>query len=126
MFAGTPEQVADQIEQWFAEGAADGFNIMPPDLPGGLEDFVDQVVPILQERGLFRTEYTGRTLRRALRAATACRSLHPFLRRTGRGLILPFAACRIAAAAGRSLSGRAAGHGRGSYGKQVPPTHKTD
>ncbi len=42
---------------------ADGFNIMPPVLPAGLESFVDQVVPILQERGLFRTEYTGRTLR---------------------------------------------------------------
>ncbi|MGP4003744.1 LLM class flavin-dependent oxidoreductase [Streptomyces sp. 8N706] len=61
--AGTAEQVADQLEEWFTEGAADGFNIMPPHLPGGLEDFVDQVVPILQRRGLFRTEYTGRTLR---------------------------------------------------------------
>ncbi|MCF3171978.1 LLM class flavin-dependent oxidoreductase [Streptomyces sioyaensis] len=61
--AGTPEQIADQIEEWFTQGAADGFNIMPPHLPGGLEDFVDQVVPILQRRGLFRTEYTGRTLR---------------------------------------------------------------
>ncbi|MEV6397927.1 LLM class flavin-dependent oxidoreductase [Streptomyces sp. NPDC051907] len=61
--AGTPEQIADQLELWFAEGAADGFNIMPPYLPGGLDDFVDQVVPLLQDRGLFRTEYTGRTLR---------------------------------------------------------------
>ncbi|TXS33584.1 LLM class flavin-dependent oxidoreductase [Streptomyces sp. ms191] len=63
VFAGTPEQIADELEEWFTQGAADGFNIMPPHLPGGLEDFVDQVVPILQRRGLFRTEYTGRTLR---------------------------------------------------------------
>jgi hypothetical protein len=55
--------VADAIQEWFDGGAADGFNIMPPVLPSGLEAFVDQVVPILQERGLFRTEYTGRTLR---------------------------------------------------------------
>ncbi|OEJ23641.1 monooxygenase [Streptomyces agglomeratus] len=61
--AGTPEQIADQLEEWFTQGAADGFNIMAPHLPGGLEDFVDHVVPILQRRGLFRTEYTGRTLR---------------------------------------------------------------
>ncbi|WP_406635219.1 LLM class flavin-dependent oxidoreductase [Pseudarthrobacter quantipunctorum] len=62
-FAGTPEQVADAIQDWFQSGAADGFNIMPPVLPSGLEIFVDQVVPILQDRGLFRSEYTGRTLR---------------------------------------------------------------
>ncbi|MFF3214890.1 LLM class flavin-dependent oxidoreductase [Streptomyces sp. NPDC002886] len=63
VFAGTPEQIADQLEEWFTQGAADGFNIMAPVLPTGLTDFVDQVVPILQRRGLFRTEYTGRTLR---------------------------------------------------------------
>lgn len=63
VFVGTPEQTADQLQEWFSQGAADGFNIMPPHLPGGLEDFVDHVVPILQRRGLFRTEYTGRTLR---------------------------------------------------------------
>ncbi|MFJ2476400.1 LLM class flavin-dependent oxidoreductase [Streptomyces sp. NPDC087659] len=62
-FAGTAEQVADTIEHWYDSGAADGFNIMPAVLPSGLERFVDQVVPILQERGLFRTEYTGTTLR---------------------------------------------------------------
>ncbi|MFF5212432.1 LLM class flavin-dependent oxidoreductase [Streptosporangium sp. NPDC000396] len=61
--AGTPEQIADQIQEWFTGGAADGFNIMPPILPGGLSDFVDHVVPELQARGLFRTEYEGRTLR---------------------------------------------------------------
>ncbi|MEU9034163.1 LLM class flavin-dependent oxidoreductase [Streptomyces sp. NPDC048352] len=63
VFAGTPEQIADQLEEWFTRGAADGFNIMPPVLPTGLTDFVDQVVPILQARGLFRTGYAGRTLR---------------------------------------------------------------
>jgi FMN-dependent oxidoreductase (nitrilotriacetate monooxygenase family) len=62
-FAGTPEQVADAIEHWFRHGAADGFNIMPPVLPSGLEAFVDHVVPILQNRGLFRTDYEGTTLR---------------------------------------------------------------
>ncbi len=62
-FAGTPEQIADELQIWFEAGAADGFNIMPPYLPGGLTDFVDRVVPILQERGLFRTEYTADTLR---------------------------------------------------------------
>lgn len=62
-FAGTAEQVADNLELWFTEGAADGFNIMPPYLPGGLEDFVEQVVPLLQRRGLFRTDYTATTLR---------------------------------------------------------------
>ncbi|MCX2748724.1 LLM class flavin-dependent oxidoreductase [Arthrobacter sp. MI7-26] len=62
-FTGTPVQVADAIQDWFDGGAADGFNIMPPVLPSGLETFVDQVVPILQDRGLFRTEYSGRTLR---------------------------------------------------------------
>ncbi|WP_067847761.1 LLM class flavin-dependent oxidoreductase [Nocardia lijiangensis] len=63
VFAGTPEQVADTIEEWFRNGAADGFNVMPPYYPGGLEVFTSTVVPILQERGLFRTEYTGTTLR---------------------------------------------------------------
>ncbi|HEX7453008.1 MAG TPA: LLM class flavin-dependent oxidoreductase, partial [Polyangiaceae bacterium] len=62
-FAGTPEQVADAIQNWWENGAADGFNIMPPVLPSGLAIFVDQVVPILQRRGLFRTDYEGKTLR---------------------------------------------------------------
>ncbi|NUV64271.1 LLM class flavin-dependent oxidoreductase [Streptomyces sp. CAI-85] len=63
-FAGTPEQVADAIETWFTQGAADGFNIMPAVLPSGLDAFVDHVVPILRARGLLRTEYPGRqTLR---------------------------------------------------------------
>lgn len=63
---GTPEQVADAIGEWFLNGAADGFNIMPPILPTGLTDFVEQVVPILQKRGWFRTEYEGATLRENL------------------------------------------------------------
>ncbi|MEW2521414.1 LLM class flavin-dependent oxidoreductase [Actinacidiphila alni] len=60
---GTPEQVADVIEDWYLRGAADGFNIMPPVFPEGLEDFVDHVIPILRRRGLFRTDYEGTTLR---------------------------------------------------------------
>lgn len=63
---GTPEQVADTIQLWFETGAADGFNVVPPILPTGLVDFVDQVVPLLQRRGLFRDEYEGRTLRENL------------------------------------------------------------
>jgi len=62
-FAGTPEQVADAMQQWWDERAADGFNVMPAVLPSGLALFVDHVVPILQRRGLFRTDYTGATLR---------------------------------------------------------------
>ncbi len=63
VLVGTPEQIADEIEHWFRHGAADGFNLMPDALPGGLQDFVDGVVPILQRRGIFRTDYAGRTLR---------------------------------------------------------------
>jgi FMN-dependent oxidoreductase (nitrilotriacetate monooxygenase family) len=62
-FAGTPKQVADLIEDWFTDGAADGFNIMPPILPLMLDVFSAEVIPILQRRGLFRTAYTGATLR---------------------------------------------------------------
>jgi FMN-dependent oxidoreductase (nitrilotriacetate monooxygenase family) len=63
---GTPETIADQMEEWFEQGAADGFNVMPPYFPGGLEDFVNLVIPELQRRGLFRTAYEGRTLRENL------------------------------------------------------------
>ncbi|MGE3918816.1 MAG: LLM class flavin-dependent oxidoreductase, partial [Hyphomicrobiaceae bacterium] len=63
IFAGTPEQVADLIEDWFQDGAADGFNLMPPVLPWMLDVFVAEVLPILQKRGLFRREYAGSTLR---------------------------------------------------------------
>ena len=60
---GTPVQIADELQRWFENGAADGFNILVPHLPGGLEDFAQWVVPELQRRGLFRTEYSGATLR---------------------------------------------------------------
>jgi alkanesulfonate monooxygenase SsuD/methylene tetrahydromethanopterin reductase-like flavin-dependent oxidoreductase (luciferase family) len=60
---GTKQTVADQMQQWFEEEAADGFNFMSPQLPGGLDDFLQGVVPELQRRGLFRTEYAGSTLR---------------------------------------------------------------
>jgi FMN-dependent oxidoreductase (nitrilotriacetate monooxygenase family) len=61
--AGTPEQIADLIEDWFTTGAADGFNLMPPLLPVMLDVFVAEVIPLLQKRGLFRTAYEGTTLR---------------------------------------------------------------
>jgi len=60
---GTPEQIADNLQFWWESSAADGFNVMPAVLPSGLSDFVDHVVPLLQERGLFRAEYEGATLR---------------------------------------------------------------
>ncbi|GAA2582255.1 LLM class flavin-dependent oxidoreductase [Dactylosporangium fulvum] len=60
---GAPEQIADTIEEWFVQRGADGFNIQCDIYPGGLTDFVDQVIPELQRRGLFRTEYQGTTLR---------------------------------------------------------------
>jgi FMN-dependent oxidoreductase (nitrilotriacetate monooxygenase family) len=63
---GTPVTIADAIQEWFENGAADGFNIMPPILPESLNAFVDLVIPELQRRGLFRTAYTGRTLRENL------------------------------------------------------------
>jgi FMN-dependent oxidoreductase (nitrilotriacetate monooxygenase family) len=65
-FVGTPVTIADQMEEWFFSEACDGFNIMFPYLPGGLDDFVDRVVPELQRRGLFRREYEGTTLRENL------------------------------------------------------------
>jgi FMN-dependent oxidoreductase (nitrilotriacetate monooxygenase family) len=60
---GTPTHIADTLEEWFVEGAADGFNILPPYFPGAFADFVDLVVPELQRRGLFRAEYAGTNLR---------------------------------------------------------------
>lgn len=61
--AGTPEQIADEIQLWFENGAADGFNVMPPWLPGGFDVFACEVVPLLRKRGLFRDHYEGTTLR---------------------------------------------------------------
>ena len=60
---GTPGDIADEMQRWFAQEACDGFNILAPFHPGGLEMFVNLVVPELQRRGLFRRQYTGRTLR---------------------------------------------------------------
>ncbi|MGE6786597.1 LLM class flavin-dependent oxidoreductase [Ensifer adhaerens] len=60
---GSATQVADQLEEWFSSEAADGFNVMPAQLPNSLHDFATRVVPILQDRGLFRRQYIGRTLR---------------------------------------------------------------
>ena len=65
-FVGTPAQVADEMQRWFENGAADGFNVMPPILPAGLNDFVELVIPELQRRGLFRIAYEGTTLRENL------------------------------------------------------------
>jgi len=58
--------IADELQSWFENEGADGFNIMPPHLPGGLTDFIELVLPELRRRGLFRTEYEGRTLRENL------------------------------------------------------------
>lgn len=74
LMCGTPEQIADEMEQWFEAGTGDGFNLLPPWFPGGFDTFVDHVVPVLQKRGLFRTEYVGRTLREHLGLA---RPEHP-------------------------------------------------
>ena len=60
---GTPAQIVDQLEERFVKGGADGYNVMPPVLPAGLDDFVELVIPELRRRGLFRSEYEGRTLR---------------------------------------------------------------
>jgi FMN-dependent oxidoreductase (nitrilotriacetate monooxygenase family) len=63
VLCGSPKRIADTLEEWFVEEAADGFNVLPPYFPGALADFVDLVVPELQARGLFRREYQGTTLR---------------------------------------------------------------
>jgi alkanesulfonate monooxygenase len=63
---GTPGMIAEQMEQWLEEQGSDGFNVMFPYLPQGLDDFVDRVVPELQRRGIFRRDYEGRTLRENL------------------------------------------------------------
>jgi FMN-dependent oxidoreductase (nitrilotriacetate monooxygenase family) len=65
-FVGTPSTIADQMEEWLTTEACDGFNVMFPFLPQGLDDFVDKVVPELQRRGVFRREYEGMTLRENL------------------------------------------------------------
>lgn len=69
-FVGTPEQLADHIEDWFRSGAVDGFNLQPDVLIDGLDVIVDEVVPILRKRGLYRHEYETDTLRGHLQAAS--------------------------------------------------------
>ncbi len=66
IICGSPKEIADNLENWYATGAADGFNIMPPMFPLGLKDFVEMVVPELQRRGLYRRDYEGATLRENL------------------------------------------------------------
>ena len=63
---GTPGEIADTMQEWLEAGASDGFNVMFPTVPAGLDEFVDLVVPELQRRGLFRREYDGSTLREHL------------------------------------------------------------
>lgn len=63
VLCGTAERIADTLEEWFTTGAADGFNILPAHFPGAFADFVDQVVPVLQRRGLYRRDYASQTLR---------------------------------------------------------------
>ena len=63
---GTAEAIADEMQAWLDGEASDGFNVMFPYLPAGIDDFVDHVVPALQRRGIFRTRYEGQTLRENL------------------------------------------------------------
>ena len=63
---GTPEMIADIMQEWFENEAADGFNILPPWLPDGIDSFIELVIPELQRRGIFRTAYEGKTLRENL------------------------------------------------------------
>jgi alkanesulfonate monooxygenase SsuD/methylene tetrahydromethanopterin reductase-like flavin-dependent oxidoreductase (luciferase family) len=62
-FIGTPAHVAEQLNEFVQTDASDGFILVPHLTPGGLDEFADTVVPLLQERGVFRTEYEGETLR---------------------------------------------------------------
>ncbi|HEX7783060.1 MAG TPA: LLM class flavin-dependent oxidoreductase [Sphingobium sp.] len=66
VIVGTPDEVADELELWFSSKAMDGINLLPPHLPGSLDDFIAMVLPILRKRGLFREEYEGPTLRENL------------------------------------------------------------
>ena len=84
---GTPEQVADVMETWFKESACDGFNLLPPTFPTGLDDFVDGVVPILQKRGLYRADYVEGTLRENLGLPYPANSLAGAAERHGAELI---------------------------------------
>jgi alkanesulfonate monooxygenase SsuD/methylene tetrahydromethanopterin reductase-like flavin-dependent oxidoreductase (luciferase family) len=63
---GTPKQIADRMEEWLLEEGSDGFNVLFSHVPGGLDEFVDLVIPELQRRDIFRREYKGKTLRENL------------------------------------------------------------
>jgi len=63
---GTPQTIADEMERWLSEEGSDGFNMLFSHVPGGLDEFVDRVIPELQRRGIFRKEYEGKTLRENL------------------------------------------------------------
>jgi len=84
LMVGAPEQIADEMEEWFEDGAADGFNLLPPYFPGSFDNFADHVVPVLQKRGLFRTEYTGHMLREHLGIP---HPEHPAKRASGTGRV---------------------------------------
>ena len=73
----TPTEIADVMQEWFEGAACDGFNVTPATLPGGGEDFVDMVVPELQRRGLFRTEYQGQNAARKSWPEASDRPLQP-------------------------------------------------
>ena len=83
-FVGTPKTIADQMEEWLFTDACDGFNVMFPYLPAGLDDFVDRVVPELQWRGIFRKEYEGQTLRENLGLPRPANRFFPKLQRDRR------------------------------------------
>lgn len=78
-FIGTPTQIADQLELWANEGGADGFNIAQAYSPGTFEEFVDFIIPELQKRGIYRTEYEGETLRENMfgKGHTKVKPTHP-------------------------------------------------
>jgi alkanesulfonate monooxygenase SsuD/methylene tetrahydromethanopterin reductase-like flavin-dependent oxidoreductase (luciferase family) len=65
-FVGTPSHIADEMQSWLEDEASDGFNVLFPYVPGGVDDFVNQLIPELQRRGIFRHEYAGKTLRENL------------------------------------------------------------
>lgn len=75
--AGSPEKIADTMQNWFEQRAADGFNLMPPVMPTQLSLFIDEVIPILQRRGLFRTAYEGQTLRQHYQLSRPANLLFP-------------------------------------------------
>ena len=78
-FVGTPEKIADQLEEWIRDADVDGFNVAQAYSPGTLEEFVEKVVPVLQERGIYRQDYEGETLRENLfgKGAKYIREDHP-------------------------------------------------